>query len=373
MAYGMLDGRSALGLEAASTGGRDSPVTPRRASLIHDIARKLALCLAVIAMPLTSQAAEYTLRFAHLWPESSATNQEVYQAWAAAVAADSNGRIQVQIYPSQTLAKATASYQAVTSRDVDMTATVQGFTAHRFPLTQVIELPGMVPSAVAGSCVLQSLYDEGLISGEYHDTHVLFLFSHGPGHLHTARKLVAQPADLVGLRIRRPTTVVGTLLEALGAKPVGMPTAEIFPSLERAVIDGATLPWEGVHAFRIHELARYHTEVDLYALAFVVTMNKDVYASMPDDLRAVLDKHSGQTWSIRAGQSFDAQDQAGRAVALKNGHTIVTVEGGTQHPAWHEVLAGTTDEYLAELEGQGLPARAVYERARALGSVCASP
>jgi TRAP-type C4-dicarboxylate transport system substrate-binding protein len=55
--------------------------------------------------------------------------------------------------------------------------------------------------------VVPSLYDDGLISGEYEDTHPLYLFTHGPGHLHTKEKAIHKPGNLAGLKIRRPTTV----------------------------------------------------------------------------------------------------------------------------------------------------------------------
>lgn len=340
--------------------------------MLSSCARRLLLCATACALPLASPAADFTLRFAHFWPAATLTSKDIYEAWANAVEEDSGGRIEVEIYPSQTLAKAPASYEAVKNRIADMTATVQGYTANRFPLTQVVELPGLVPSAKVGSCALQSLYNEGLISGEYDDTHVLFLFTHGPGHIHTTGKLVTKPDDLVGLRIRRPTTVVGSLLEELGGKPVGMPAPDIYPSLQRGVIDGATLPWEGAHSFRINELVKYHTEVGLYTLAFVVTMNKDLYNEMPDDLRAVIDKHSGQTWSTIAANSFDALDEAGRADAVELGHEILTLEGGAEHPQWKSVLDTATEKYLTELEEQGLPARQVYQRAQDLRDSCAA-
>ncbi len=77
---------------------------------------------------------------------------------------ESGGRIRVEVYPSATLAKPPAQYEAVRSRIADVTATVQGYTANRFPLTQVVELPGIVRDAAHGSCIIQSLYEEGLIS-----------------------------------------------------------------------------------------------------------------------------------------------------------------------------------------------------------------
>ncbi|GGC05059.1 periplasmic substrate-binding transporter [Marinobacterium zhoushanense] len=319
----------------------------------------------------SSQAADITLRFGHIWPSVAGTHKNIFQPWADQVEKESGGRIKVEIYPSSTLAKPPAQYDAVKNRIMDMTATVQGYSANRFPLTQVIELPGVVKTAVQGSCVVQSLYDEGLLADEYADTHPLFLFTHGQGHLHTTDKLVKTPADLEGMRIRRPTIVVGDMLSHLGAQPVGMPAPETYQAAQRGVINGVMFPWEGQLSFRLNELTPYHTEVGgLYSLSFIVTMNKDVYNSLPGDLQQVIDDASGQAWAKIAGVNFDAADVIGRKQAVDAGQEIYTVEGGANNPAWKPVLDETTEAVLTELEGKGLPARKVYARALELSDSC---
>ncbi|MBN1008472.1 TRAP transporter substrate-binding protein [Amphritea pacifica] len=329
------------------------------------------LALTAGAMVQTVQAADVTLRLAHFFPPVAGIHKNVAQAWADKVMADSSGRIAVEVYPSSTLAKPPALYDAVTSRIADVSLTVQGYTANRFPLTQVVELPGITKSAAQGSCILQRLYDEKLISEEYSDTRPLFLFTHGPGHIHTTEKMIKEPADFEGLRIRRPTAVVAKLLEGLGAQPVGMPAPQAFQSVQRGVIDGVALPWEGQLTFRMNELTPKHTEVGgLYTLSFLVTMNRDVYNSMPADLQKVIDDNSGETWSQIAAGVFDDADIKGRAQAVALGHEIYTVESGSENPAWKPVLDKASEDYLAELEAKGLPARAVYARAKELAENC---
>lgn len=330
----------------------------------------IAAIAAIGVLPLaTAQAADFNLRFAHFWPATSGLHV-AFESWGKSLEEASDGRITVEFYPSQTLTKAPQSYDAVKSRIADVTATVQGYSANRFPLTQVVELPGMAKTAAQGSCVIQSLYDEGLISGEYDDTHVLYVFTHGPGDIHTREKAIHKPEDLAGLKIRRPTTVVAELLEGLGAQPVGMPAPETYPSLQRGVIDGVSMPWEGIKAFRLNEETNYHTELGLYTLSFVVTLNKGVYNEMPDDLKQIVDEHSGQVWSQKMAAAFDEQDRQGREEAVADGHTIITLEGGAEHPDWKPVLDAATEKYLGELEARGLPARDVYARARELSASC---
>lgn len=106
-----------------------------------------ALALAgtmAVGVAAPAQAADVTLRFAHFWPAVADAHKELFQAWADTVKKESDGRIEVQIYPSATLAKPPAQYEAVKNRVADMTATVQGYTANRFPLTQVVRFTNNV-------------------------------------------------------------------------------------------------------------------------------------------------------------------------------------------------------------------------------------
>jgi TRAP-type C4-dicarboxylate transport system substrate-binding protein len=317
------------------------------------------------------QAEDVTLRVGHLWPAVAGPHTDLLTVWADAVESESNGRINVEVYPSGQLAAPPAQYDAVKNRIMDITATVQGYTANRFPLTQVVELPGVVDSARQGSCILQNLMDEGHIDSEYSDTKPLFIFTHGPGGFHVAGTTIDSPDDLEGLSIRRPTTVVGNILTELGAQPVGMAAPESYTSMQRGVIDGVALPWEGALSFRLNELSDSHTEIGgLYTLSFIVTMNQSVYNNLSAENKAVIDANTGMEWSLKAGEVFDALDVRGRQQAVDAGHEIITIEGGTSNPAWAPYIDRARETYLSDLEDRGLPGRDVYERALELRSQC---
>ena len=78
--------------------------------------------------------------------------------------------------------------------------------------------------------------------------------------------------------------MIGKLLEELGAEPVGMPAPRIYESMQRGTIDGYMLPWEAVKGFRLEEVSDQHTEFGFYSLAFVLTMNKARYESLPAEM-----------------------------------------------------------------------------------------
>ena len=324
--------------------------------MIHQHLRVALASILALLMASSALAQEATLRFAHFMPANAWQHGDLFEVWARSVEEASGGRIAVEVYPAQTLGKAPQGYDNARNGIAEIAWTVQGYTANRFPLSQIVELPGLFETAEVGSCAFQQLYDSGALDAEYDDTHVLFVHTHGAGHLHTGARAVTSLDDLRGLRIRRPTAVIGTLLEELGAEPVGLPAPAIYESAQRGVIDGFLLPWEAVAGFRADEVSDHHTEVGLYALAFVTTMNRNAYARLPEDLRAVIDAHSGRDWALAAGRGYDRGDVSGRAATLANGN-LQTIE---DRAAWEAAAERARERYLSDLEDRGLPARQTY-------------
>ncbi|MHB0775212.1 TRAP transporter substrate-binding protein [Halomonas sp. WWR20] len=330
----------------------------------------IAGTLACVVFPAYADAA--TLRLAHVWPGGSKIDTQIFQAWADSVEEASDGRLEVQVFPSQTLAKADSTYEGAVKGIADIGATAQGYSAGRFPLTQVIELPGVSNSSREGSCILQKLYDEGDLDREYRDSHVLFMFTTGPGYLHAKGKQLDEPSDLEGMRMRRPTPLVGEMMTKLGAQSVGMPAPDIFTSLQRGVVDGLSINWEGAKTFRVNELVNYHTEIPLYDLSLIATMNQRTYDRLPDDLKAIIDAHSGMEWSMKAARVYDELIAAGRQEAVDAGDEIVTIDNPLEHEQWGPVLKDTIDGYITSLQDQGLPGAETYDKVMTLKASCES-
>jgi TRAP-type C4-dicarboxylate transport system substrate-binding protein len=336
---------------------------------------KFTACLlaaSIAGLGAASAQSATTLRMAHFWPGASGVNQEVFEAWAATLEEESDGELRVEMFPSGTLAKPDSIYEAAANGIADIGATAQGYTAGRFPLSQIVELPGVATTATQGACVLQTLYDEGHLDEEYADTRPLFFFTTGPGGIHTIDTDVQVPSDLEGLRIRRPTAVAGEMLENMGASPVGMPAPDIYTAMQRGVIDGLSFPWEGLKGFRINELVEYHTEVPFYTLIFVATMNQRAYDNLSPEQQAVIDANAGMKWAGNAGEVFDRLDVEGKQEARDAGHTIREIENPLEHPDWQKPLQDGIESYLTRLEERGLPGREVYEAALAASESCAT-
>jgi TRAP-type transport system periplasmic protein len=153
----------------------------------------------------------------------------------------------------------------------------------------------------------------------------------------------------------------------MGARAVGMPAPDVFTSMQRGVLDGLSFNWEAMKTFRLNEQTRYHTEVPLYDLSLVATMNQERYEELPEHLKKVIDEHSGMEWSMKAAAVYDKLIEQGRQEAVDAGHEFLAVEAPLDDPQWGPVLQETIDTYLEDVGGN---AGSLYDEAMRLSQEC---
>ena len=143
------------------------------------------------------------LKFASLLPAMHHEQMEVFVPFAKEVEERTNGRVKVSLYPSEALCKAKDLYDCALQGVSELTHFVPSYTAGRFPLTTVMELPIGVPSAKVGTQVIWDLYEKHLKT-EYAGVKILSLWTNQPAHIFTSKKPIKTLEDLRGLRIRSP-------------------------------------------------------------------------------------------------------------------------------------------------------------------------
>ncbi len=311
-----------------------------------------------------------TLRFSHFWPATSTMSTEIFEPWAKKIEQDSNGRLKIELYPSAVLSEPGATYDATAKGTVDIGSQTHGFTSGRFPLSQIAELPGLSSSATQMGCIVQTLYDNGTIADEYKDSHFLFAYGAGPGALHMTNKAIKKPEDMKGLRMRHPSVVAAGIMESMGASPVGLPSNDIYTSLQRGVIDGLSLPWGSVETFKVDELVKYHTNIPFYSSAAMATMNKQKYDNLPDDLKKVIDDNSGMIMAKKVGALLDKEDKVALQNAIALGHEVTDIPDPLNNPAWKDILLKGTQQYLDDVTALGYDAQGVYEKSQAASAAC---
>ncbi|HYE94390.1 MAG TPA: TRAP transporter substrate-binding protein [Terriglobales bacterium] len=328
-----------------------------------------ALLTIAAALPVPAAAQTITLKLSHFVPPVAPPHATFLAPWAAKVEKESGGRLKIQIFPSMQLGGTPPQLvDQIREGVVDIGWTVVGYTAGRFPKTEVMEVPFLHTSARATTLALQDYYEKHL-RDEYKDYHVLLLHVHGGALVH-ASKPITKLEDYRGLKIRTPNRGGSVFLRGVGANPVGAPVPEVPQMLSKGVIDGALLPYEIANPLKVHELVKHHSEFAgpmprIGTTVFLFGMNKAKYESLPADLKKVIDANSGRNIAEMAGVNWDNIEKPGKEAAQKAGNNFPMMPV-SEVDRVRAAVKPEIDKFLKELSAAGFDANALYADAQAL-------
>jgi TRAP-type transport system periplasmic protein len=339
------------------------------------IPRRLFLALAGgIAAPAIlregyAQAPQVTLKLHHLLPPIANVPVHFLVPWTKKVEQESNGRIRIDIYPAMQLGGAPPQlYDQARDGVVDLVWTVCGYTAGRFPRSEVIENPFVSHrTALVNSLVIQEMYEKHFPE-EFGEVHPICVFAHDRGVIHANRR-IERMEDLKGAKLRFPSRLAGDALKALGATAVGMPVSQVPEAIAQRAIDGAVVPWEVVPAVKLDELVKFHSEIagpkSLYNAVFVLVMNKARYNSLPADLKQVIDNNSGQAAARMAAVPFDKMAKEVPELVKRKGGEIVTVSEA-EAQRWEKTTQPVIENWIRQVKERGVDGGKLLDTMREL-------
>ncbi len=328
-------------------------------------AARLLLALMLAYAPALHAQQKIEMKLAYFVGDQHAMSQWLIK-WSEALEKGSGGRIAVKRFPGAQMGPTPGHYDFARTGQADVAWFLHGGTPGRFPLTEIVNLPFMVGSAEIGTKVLndpelRSKY----LDAEHKGVKVLMLLTHQPGGPHTTKKAIRALDDFKGLRIRFASPTVRDFVQALGATPVGVQPTEIAEQLQKGTIDGAFMDYGGAGiAFKLGGIVKYSTELYAYVTSFGVAMNEDFWNKLPPDLKKlVMDSVTGREKEV--GEAWDALDAPGKKAIIDAGGQAIRFSA-EESARVRTIGAEVSEAKLKELEGKGLPARAVYTMMRGL-------
>lgn len=299
------------------------------------------------------------LRLAHYLPPMHNMAANILPGWAERVEKASDGRLKITIYPASQLLAVNEIFDGVRGGVADLGWSMPGATPGRFPGMSIMELPFIFNRAEHASQVLMEAHEKGYFKKEFQGVKVLYLHTHHAGIVNTKTEVRDLDA-LKGKRVRFPSPPVRSLLQSLGADPVGIPAPQSYESLERGVLDGVAFPYDAMKGLRLGELLKYHIDYPMYVLTFYLVMNEAKYNSLPKDLQAVIDAHSGMKEAIAVGRAWDVSEDEGRKYVQERGNVIVKLSA-EQEKLWRERAKPVVDAGVDQANKAGLPGREIFD------------
>lgn len=280
------------------------------------------------------------------------------EKWAKEIEEKTNQKVKITMFPGGTLTNAKNCYDGVVSEISDIGMSCFAYTRGKFPVMESLDLPLGYPDGVVASRTVNEFYKK-VKPEELDDVKVLYIHAHGPGLLHTVKK-VETLDDFSKMKIRS-TGLSAKVVEALGGLPVAMPQGETYESIKKGVAEGTFGPIEVLKGWRQAEVIKSTTDTSNigYTTTMYVVINKKKWGSLPEDIKKIIEDISEKA-VIEHGKAWDKSDEAGKKYSLELGNEYVTLSD-QQKALWKEKVRPVIQGYIDEVSAKGIDGNKIVE------------
>ncbi len=255
---------------------------------------KTLTATAVMAMGLATAATaqDFALRFQSSDPAGN-PNYELKVEWAESVKVLTDGRVEIEMLPVNSIVQHTETQDAVAAGIIDGHITDTSYFTGKDAAFGLIANPvGAWSSPYEMFAFLEYGGGNELMREILEPYGLHFIGATTPGLEAFISKVPLDGVDdLAGLKMRAPEGLVQQVFAAAGAAPVNLPGSEVFTSLDKGVIDAADYTvFSTNHAQGMHDVATHPVYPGFHSMPLVeVSINKATWDSMPADIQAILE------------------------------------------------------------------------------------
>jgi tripartite ATP-independent transporter DctP family solute receptor len=253
-----------------------------------------ATALAASATTRVARAAPLALKHGHHLPATHPLHLRSVEMWAA-VKRDTNGAVDVTVFPNQQLGSSPQMLAQLRSGAIDF------LTASGGTLSAVVPLAGIETVGFAfrndneafaamegdlGAYVRSELALRKLHSLQH-------LWTNGFENISTTSKRITSPGDLVGLKLR---TAVGPMwfdvTKSLGAAPTPIGQPELYTALQTKVVDGQEGTIIDFGFNHLSEVQKHLAVTNTIWIGWFLSANADLWQSFSPDIAAAIERNN---------------------------------------------------------------------------------
>ena len=239
---------------------------------------------------------------------------------AELVAERSDGRMRIDIYPSEQLGSERECVELIQIGSIAMTKVSASVVESFVPAFKVLSLPFLFTGREHLFAVLDGpIGRELLLQGVDSRLRGLCYFDAGSRSFYTRDRPVLVPGDLAGLKIRTQESATAMrMVRALGGSATPIAWGELYTALQQGVVDGAENNPPSFYLSRHYEVCRYysldeHTAVPDVLLVGTPTWDRLTLAEREILQRAALDAAEYQKviWKQASDHALSSVAEAG--------------------------------------------------------------
>jgi TRAP-type transport system periplasmic protein len=265
----------------------------RRQLLAGGTASLIGVAVAAPSVVRAQGAPQFTYKYANNLPETHPMNVRAREM-AAAIKQETNGRFELQIFPSSQLGSDTDTLTQIRSGGVEF-----------FTLSGLI-LAILVPAAsINGMGFAFPNYDSvwkamdgdlgAYVRAQIAKTNLLAMekiWDNGFRQTTTSTKPIATPDDFRGMKLRVPPSPLWTsMFKAFDAAPASINFNEVYSALQTKIVDGQENPLAIISTAKLYEVQKYCSLTNHMWDGFWFLANRAAWERLPDDVRTIVAKN----------------------------------------------------------------------------------
>jgi tripartite ATP-independent transporter DctP family solute receptor len=318
---------------------------------LNNLGKMLAAGFAAVAI-LTgpSLAADVTLKLGHLANEDNIWHKAAVK-FGEELDLLTEGRIEVQVFPNESLGKEMDLINGMQLGTADMTITGESLQ-NWAPMAALLAVPYAYTSlehmdSVASGEIGDQIEAEII---EKAKVRPVAYFARGPRNL-TSNRPITTPDELGGLKLRVPNVPLFVdVWQSLGAQPTPMAFSEVFTSLQNGTIDAQENPLALIKSASFNEV-QSHVNLTEHVRSWIyLTISELTWSKLSDgDKEAVIE--AGRRTQAYERELFIADEQQLVADLTAKGMNFVEVDQEAfTAKAKDAVLANVSDDIRPVVE-----------------------
>ncbi|MBB3712382.1 TRAP-type C4-dicarboxylate transport system substrate-binding protein [Limimaricola variabilis] len=309
---------------------------------------------AALTLSGAAVAQDYSFRFQSSDPAGN-PNFALQKEWAESVSEMSDGRIEVEMLPVESIVAHNETQDAIAAGILDGHITDTSYFSGKDPAF------GLIANPVGAWSDPQQMFDFMEAGGaelmnelvEPYGLH--FIGATTPGLEAFVSKVPLEGVDdLKGLKLRAPEGLVQQVFAAAGAAPVNLPGSEVFTSLDKGVIDAADYTvFSTNQAQGMHDVAPHPVYPGFHSMPLVeVSMNLEKWNALPDDLKQVMEESVKQFAQDQVA-ALKAADEAAVEEAKAGGEITVHDWSDEERAKFRQIAMGEWEKVAERSENAG--------------------
>ena len=237
-----------------------------------------------------AQQAEFTYKFANNLPDSHPLNTRAKEM-SAAIKTETNGRVDIQIFPNNQLGADTDVLSQLRSGGVEFFTMSGLILATLVPAASINGMGFAFPDyptvwkamdGELGAYVRGQIAKANLVAMEK-------IWDNGFRQTTSSTKPITGPEDYKGFKIRVPVSPLWTsMFKAFDAAPASINFNEVYSALQTKIVEGQENPLALISTAKLYEVQKYCSLTNHMWDGYWFLANRRAWEALPADVRTIV-------------------------------------------------------------------------------------